>query len=330
MTEDQIDDETYSLIYRSLKHPIRRKILRMVESHELSFSEILEALQIDSGHLSYHLENLGDLITHSPDGKYKLSRFGAASVKLMEGVEDKPKTSKNKMAVFTKAFSVGLAIVLVVVSFYAVAFASSYQSTFTDPNKLAFDLAPGQTFSCPLNFTNAVPYENTGYRGLFLNASAVPSPLLIRPQTLGFVTTAGVGATFADSDYGNGLDVLTRYHLSADVYSNKTGYPLQLQIYDTTGKQLYSTQYMASFSMMLNVGLGAVPHLGVYQIQVTNIGAEPVNASLQMSVWREQVQKPLFYYGVAGLAAAAAYIAVVLATIFPKTIHVTQGFRGKL
>jgi DNA-binding transcriptional ArsR family regulator len=54
------DEETYSLIFSSLKHPIRRKIVRMLENGEMTFSEILEILAIDSGHLSYHLENLGD------------------------------------------------------------------------------------------------------------------------------------------------------------------------------------------------------------------------------------------------------------------------------
>ena len=69
MTNQKDDEETYSLIFSSLKDPIRRKILRMLEDDELAFSEILEILAIDSGHLSYHLENLGDLITRTPNGK---------------------------------------------------------------------------------------------------------------------------------------------------------------------------------------------------------------------------------------------------------------------
>jgi DNA-binding transcriptional ArsR family regulator len=62
---EKTEEETYSLIYSSLKHPVRRKILRMLEIKPLTFSEILEVVSIDSGHLTYHLENLGDLITHS-------------------------------------------------------------------------------------------------------------------------------------------------------------------------------------------------------------------------------------------------------------------------
>jgi predicted transcriptional regulator len=87
MSDEKIDEETYSVIYSSLKHPIRRKILRMLNGQELTYSEMLETLAIDSGHLGYHLDNLGDLITHLPDGKYGLSTFGKAAVALMSGVE---------------------------------------------------------------------------------------------------------------------------------------------------------------------------------------------------------------------------------------------------
>ncbi|TET26814.1 MAG: ArsR family transcriptional regulator, partial [Candidatus Bathyarchaeum sp.] len=87
MDEDNLEEETYSLIFTSLKHPIRRRILRMLADKPLTYSEILETLNIDSGHLSYHLENLGDLTVHANNGHYKLSSFGVAAVKLMGGVE---------------------------------------------------------------------------------------------------------------------------------------------------------------------------------------------------------------------------------------------------
>ncbi len=90
MPEENLEEETYSLIFRSLKHPNRRRILRMLKDENLTFSEILEPLSMDSGHLSYHLENLGDLITRSQDGKYELSSIGSAAVKLMSGVDEQP------------------------------------------------------------------------------------------------------------------------------------------------------------------------------------------------------------------------------------------------
>jgi len=57
VADEMPEEETYSLIYASLRHPIRRRILRMLKDKPLTFSEILEAVDIDSGHLNYHLEN---------------------------------------------------------------------------------------------------------------------------------------------------------------------------------------------------------------------------------------------------------------------------------
>ena len=96
MVEDKIEEETYSLIFTSLKHPIRRRILRMLADTPMTFSEILELLTIDSGHLNYHLESLGDLILRSKDGNYLLSSFGAAAVRLMGGVEELPVPLPNQ------------------------------------------------------------------------------------------------------------------------------------------------------------------------------------------------------------------------------------------
>lgn len=88
---EKVEEETYSLIFKSLKHPIRRKILRMLQGEQQSFSRILDTISIDSGHLSYHIENLGTLVRKFPDGKYGLSSIGNAAVNLMQGVEENPR-----------------------------------------------------------------------------------------------------------------------------------------------------------------------------------------------------------------------------------------------
>lgn len=88
LLEHNGDEETYSLIFKSLRHPIRRRILRLLTNEQLTFSEILKSLSIDSGHLSYHLDELGVLITKTTDGDYRLSGIGSAAIKLMEGVEE--------------------------------------------------------------------------------------------------------------------------------------------------------------------------------------------------------------------------------------------------
>jgi len=127
------EDETYSLIFASLRHPIRRRILRMLSDRQMTFSQILAVLSIDSGHLSYHIENLGELIAHSSNGKYTLSSVGVAAVKLMSGVEEQPKpfasqkTKQTLIGDFAKIYAMSLAIVLAVASLYFVNFTTVEQ-----------------------------------------------------------------------------------------------------------------------------------------------------------------------------------------------------------
>jgi DNA-binding transcriptional ArsR family regulator/outer membrane murein-binding lipoprotein Lpp len=84
------DEEPYSTIFASLKHPIRRRILRMLSKKAMSFSEMLEVLGVSSSFLNYHLENLGELVSKTDDGKYRLSSFGEAAMATMSNVEDIP------------------------------------------------------------------------------------------------------------------------------------------------------------------------------------------------------------------------------------------------
>jgi len=91
-----LEEETYSTMFMSLRHPARRKILRMLAEKPRNFSEMLEDLGISSSHLTYHLESLGELVSKMEDGKYKLSTFGEAAVATMSRVEEAPKTTEPK------------------------------------------------------------------------------------------------------------------------------------------------------------------------------------------------------------------------------------------
>jgi len=114
------EEETYSTIFTSLKHPVRRKILRMLSEKPRNFSEILEALGISSSHLTYHLENLGELVSKTGDGKYKLSTFGEAAVGTMSKVEEAPKVTEaerpSSLSIKWKSLFVVLMIGLVVLA----------------------------------------------------------------------------------------------------------------------------------------------------------------------------------------------------------------------
>jgi DNA-binding transcriptional ArsR family regulator len=114
------EEETYSTMFASLKHPVRRKILRMLSERSRNFSEILEALGISSSHLTYHLESLGELVSKTDDGKYKLSTFGEAAVGTMSKVEEAPRVTELKrlpsLPIKWKYFFVVLMIGLVVLA----------------------------------------------------------------------------------------------------------------------------------------------------------------------------------------------------------------------
>ncbi|MGA3059504.1 MAG: winged helix-turn-helix domain-containing protein [Candidatus Bathyarchaeia archaeon] len=92
------EEETYSTMFSSLRHPARRKILRMLSEKSMTFSEILDHLGIPSSHLTYHLESLGELVVKKEDGKYKLSSFGEAAIVMMKGAEEAPTVQKKSFS----------------------------------------------------------------------------------------------------------------------------------------------------------------------------------------------------------------------------------------
>ncbi len=112
-----LEEEIYSTMFTSLKHSIRRKILRMLSKRSRNFSEMLKDLGISSSHLTYHLENLGELVSKTDDGKYRLSKFGEAAVGTMSEVEEvRNKERFWSLPIKWKSFFVLLTIGLVVLA----------------------------------------------------------------------------------------------------------------------------------------------------------------------------------------------------------------------
>ncbi len=86
-------------MFSSLRHPARRKILKMLSEREMTFSQMLDELEIPGSHLTYHLENLGEFLIKMPDGKYKLSSVGEACFSVMKGAEEVPSVNTKKFSV---------------------------------------------------------------------------------------------------------------------------------------------------------------------------------------------------------------------------------------
>ncbi|MDG6223563.1 MAG: winged helix-turn-helix domain-containing protein [Candidatus Bathyarchaeota archaeon] len=108
-------EETYSTMFTSLKHPARRKILRMLAEKPKNFSRILEELGISSSHLTYHLENLGELVTKLDDGRYRLSTFGQAAVLTMKGVEEAPEVQTKSVFALSGQWRIVFGALMIVI-----------------------------------------------------------------------------------------------------------------------------------------------------------------------------------------------------------------------
>lgn len=120
------EDEIYSTMFTSLKHPVRRKILRMLGNKPMSFMEMVEELGVSSPNLTYHLESLGELISKMDNDQYKLSSFGVATVDAMKGIEEVKTEPKRRSGAFKwQVFSAALIIaVLLLASFAALQYNS--------------------------------------------------------------------------------------------------------------------------------------------------------------------------------------------------------------
>lgn len=82
------EDDTYSTIFTALKHPIRRKILRQLNTLPVTYTELLNSLSIENGLLNYHLDSMHELIKKEENGTYTLSEFGRAGLNLIQRVEE--------------------------------------------------------------------------------------------------------------------------------------------------------------------------------------------------------------------------------------------------
>jgi uncharacterized RDD family membrane protein YckC/DNA-binding transcriptional ArsR family regulator len=83
-----VDQENVSKILSALSHPLRRQILEFVsEKQECSFTDMMNALNVDTGKLSFHIKNLEVFLEQTPTNKYKLSKVGENAIVLIRDLE---------------------------------------------------------------------------------------------------------------------------------------------------------------------------------------------------------------------------------------------------
>ena len=83
-----IDQENVTRILSALSHPLRRQILTYVsDRQECSFTDLMNALGVDTGKLSFHMRNLEAFLEQTPTNKYRLSKVGENAIVLIKDLE---------------------------------------------------------------------------------------------------------------------------------------------------------------------------------------------------------------------------------------------------
>lgn len=93
------EEDTYTVIFSSLKHPVRRKILRTLNESSLTYTELLRSLELETRSLNYHLNSLRDLLLKKNE-KYGLSYQGKAAINLIANVEEPVKNHREEIYLF--------------------------------------------------------------------------------------------------------------------------------------------------------------------------------------------------------------------------------------
>jgi DNA-binding transcriptional ArsR family regulator len=112
---DRNEEEIYSIMFKSLKHPVRRRILGMLNDKPMAFMEMVELLGVSSSHLTYHLESLGELVAKTETGEYQLSSFGKATVSAMKGVQEAPELLRRHPKKLAKKWKAAITVLMVAV-----------------------------------------------------------------------------------------------------------------------------------------------------------------------------------------------------------------------
>jgi uncharacterized RDD family membrane protein YckC/DNA-binding HxlR family transcriptional regulator len=126
-----VDEDSVTKILSVLSHPIRRDILNLLsEKGECTFTDLLNALEIDTGKLSFHLRTLQAFTEQTKAGKYRLNRTGESAVRVIRDVESwaevadvQRKAEQLLLASFKRraySFLIDLALMLGITSLFAL------------------------------------------------------------------------------------------------------------------------------------------------------------------------------------------------------------------
>jgi DNA-binding transcriptional ArsR family regulator len=301
---DSNDEETYSVIFSALKHPIRRKIMRMLNTEQLTYTQILTNLDIDTGHLNYHLEKMGELLAKT-EGRYRLSEVGKAALSLMGGVEEsKVETGQTERFVHSKGQLAMIFLLAIAISGLMIAGITflnvKYDSSYYDMSTLGrtFFIQPNATISGGDDF---VPLGSFPTNTLTTQYKTFYRIDLTTNVTLWIQVIGPSGAHLLFNDTRNGP-----YHSEE---GSSIGYTILVPI-SKESEYAYG-----------NNGL-------FYEFRITNLGSQTISGVLPNSVasinlttdypYIEETDYPYLYYGIAFLVLAVFSAIIVCLWMFER------------
>ncbi len=344
-------DETYSVIYSALKHPVRRRILRMLKEEELTYTQILNKLGIDTGHLNYYLESLGELVAKTSEGKYRLSEFGKAAIKLMAGVEEtdsaiaepeKHRFSKRKLTRLTQVICIA-ALILSGVFLMTISTVETYAPTKSGSldNKDLRVIAPNAMISS-IDNANARQFPadtlTTHYR-TFYQIEIVGANVSLQIQVSERIWPAASFPPDALQDYYQEPTLIyNQTHEGPYGSQNEDGnclfsrlsYTIQIPVKSPQEKGMLISNSFVEYTLnVTNLGTATL-HLfsadssgrGTFTNITNNTGSLNLQTSYPLI---ERTDYPYFYYGLT-LIALAIVIAVLpyLPMLARKTVKIVR------
>ncbi len=102
-------------LFQSLSHEIRQSILVMLSGEPRTYTYLLEELGVESGHLAYHLRQMGGVVEKDGDGVYRLTDLGREAYLFL-----KDKTPGQEKASKRRIVSNGVILLLILVTVSSV------------------------------------------------------------------------------------------------------------------------------------------------------------------------------------------------------------------
>jgi hypothetical protein len=266
---------------------------------------------------------------HNQNGKYMLSSIGVAAVRLMGGVEEHPSTSPHqkprKSKFIPQVYSLILVIAVIAMSIHIVTYTTPISTSTLNQDNIyptPFVIGAGQTFE----FNVTIHYWS--YTSKYDDLTMIPYGNKIVPQMIYIGPFGPDEYTLAVEPPPNSLTAQARGIMWLDFRLNTTsrtrnytvilmpfGFPndLVVDVYmPNENKSLDKLDWTYGKIDHFTSPTVEVNQLGTYWFVIKNNDSSEWTGVLTPNVEWQIIEKPYFYYGIAGFAAAFGYLTLVI------------------